>query len=101
MARKEENIRKRSNDYREEYVEILKKQKSIEARIIERTLNLCERYPNVVLDTIDNKTYTGKTIARLIPKSIFDIGRLLDFMSKIEEYIDSLHPHQQGNLFEQ
>ena len=99
MAKKEENIRKRANDYRKEYTDISEKKKSIKARIRERTLNLCKRYPDVVLDEINGTKYTAGTMITLLPKNAFNVNRMLEFMQIIEEHIDSLHPHQQQKMF--
>ena len=97
---KEENIRKRSNDYRKDHVDAELKLKGIEARIKERTIKLCEMYPELVIDTINNRKYDGNYFARIIKKPHrFPISRVLDIMRIIEEHIDSLHPHQQQKMF--
>jgi len=102
MAKKEENIRKRSNDYRKDHVDAELKLKGIEARIIERTLNLCKAYPDVLIDDLPHKYYYAGDYLRLIPTTKYlkaNTRKLLDIMRIIEEHIDSLHPHQQGELF--
>ena len=101
MARKEENIRKRSKDYLEEYTEASLKVKAVEARIKERTLNLCKRYPDVdVRLSKDSTPATAKLYAEIIEDNpYYEVSVMLKVMRKIEEHIDSLHPHQQQKMF--
>jgi hypothetical protein len=105
MAKKKETEqRKRAKDYLVEYTGTLLKVAGIESRIKLRTLNLCMMFPDIMIPlTKEHGLKKGGYTTREFQEGIeigmtADVEDFLKVMKLIEDYVDSLHPHQQQDL---
>jgi len=109
MAKKQTEQRKKASDYRKEYEDIQIKQVAIENRIKKRAIELCKQHTDVKLTGIQVTNYVKRKTARLTSGNFYEaivekgmgaeIEQYIQVIDDVEKHLASLHPHQQGNLF--
>lgn len=86
--------RKTSKDYRKEYIDLLQKQKALEARIRNRAIEMCKAQPTAPI---------GRgAVGREIEKPQFQNASTeayLDIITMIEEHNERHAKIKQGKLF--
>lgn len=90
--------RKTGKDYNNEYWDLWRKQRSLDAKVNERLLELVKQYPDVDLPTSRAGEFKCKNINH--PWIIEDITTTakIGYIEAIEKYIADQHPHKQTKI---
>lgn len=99
-------MRKKYKELKREYSEILKKQKALEARIINKAYEMVQRVPNIPITYLD-KEYTVKELLNYLTTlevneiNKTSIGEYLHIIKTIEDYNNSIFKYKQLSIFDQ
>lgn len=99
-------MRKTYKELKREYSEILKKQKALEAHIINKVNEMVKRVPNIPITYLD-KEYTVKELLNYLTTleeneiNKTSIGEYLHIIKTIEDYNNSIFKYKQLSIFDQ
>lgn len=90
----------KGKDYLKKYNSLTKEMESLKAKVAERFLDLCTRYPDAPVIVSENNTIIkAKGLADKSSISRIPFDDQLKYITTIENWISNLEPYVQGNLF--
>jgi hypothetical protein len=95
-------MRKTHKDYKKEYNDLKRKQKGLESRIRERTKEMVDRLPDVMMNGFESNYSVSKQFQRIqtFIKPEYQTEQFLRIIKVIEEYNEKKSNIKQLKMFE-